>query len=127
MATFQSRVEVKKACQKLVQLEQKITQLFQSSKEPPLDKIEGIIEKQSQLIDGIDFDPPGEELPEEIAAPVEQFSKLRDKNRKTLQEAMDKISQQMDSLDQSNKLMRHYMQGEMRDEESSASRIDHNA
>ncbi len=127
MATFQSRVEVKQACQKLFELEQKIKELLQSSEELPLDQIEEILAKQSRLIGEIDFTPPGEELPDDIAGVVKKFNELREKNRAAIQKSMDNISRQLDSLDQSNELMRHYMQGGMRDEESSSARIDHNA
>lgn len=125
MATFQSRVEVKKACEKLLELEEESHRLIQSAEDLPLDQIEKLIDKQSKLINEIEFEPEAEdELPEDIARPVKKFVELREKNKNEIEDFMEQIDKRMDSLEQSNKLMRHYMQGGRRDEESASARID---
>ncbi|MGM0380443.1 MAG: hypothetical protein ACQEP7_00475 [bacterium] len=127
MATFQSRAEVKEACRKLLELERKNKKLIQHSEELPLDQIEKIVKKQSRLIEEIDFNSSADELPDEIAQLARDFMELRDKNSRVIKESMEQVESRLDSLEQSSKLMRHYMQGGMRDEESASARIDHNA
>jgi len=128
MATFQSRAEVKQACHKLLDLEKKTHHLIQSSEELPVDQIEKQLKKQSELIAEIDFDSgSSENLPDEISRPLNKFMELRKENKKFIENSMNKIEQQLDSLDQSSKLMRHYMQGGMKDSGSTSTRIDRDA
>jgi len=131
MATSPSRAEIQEAYRRLLELEQEVHNMLKSQDPPDLEVFENIFKKQSELMQKIDSVPKTDarlraDENSKTARRFQNFSKLRSKNRKILEEVKDEFKKRVESLDQSKKIMRHYLQGGNRPEENVSLRIDEN-
>jgi conjugal transfer/entry exclusion protein len=131
MATSPSRAEIEEAYRRLLELERKVHNMLKNQDPPDLEVFENIFEKQSELMQKIDSAPKTDarlraDENSKTARLFQSFSDLRSKNREILNEVKEEFKKRVESLDQSKKIMRHYLQGDSRPEENVSQRIDEN-
>jgi len=134
MATFQSRDELVEAYLNLLELEKSLSEKLDEAERVEFkgDEILELIETQSKIIKEIET---ASELDREIWADrnsrvhaiMQDFSRLREENRKRLKEFMEEFEKEIDSLDQAHDLLKYYLQGGRRSGTESSSRIDREA
>lgn len=120
MATYQSRDEIVTAYKNLLRLEQSLHEALSESEDNlDWDHVDKLISKQNEIMSTIDNhqqrDPlmQGEEAGG-VRRVLEKFSSLRQENHQQLQTLIEQRRRQFESLDQAEKLMKHYLQGEKR-------------
>ncbi|MFP4687474.1 MAG: hypothetical protein ACLFN5_05120 [bacterium] len=126
-----SRAEITEAYCDLLTLEQRVYSLLRQKEPPSLETLEDIFKKQSRIIEQIGKTPEINkqmlaEQDSEAYRNLQDFYKLREENKEILVDIRDEFKKKIEALDQSKKIMRHYLQGGMRDEEKSSLRIDEN-
>ena len=131
MAKSLSRAELEEAYKQLLKLEIKAHNLLEETSDPPLDGLEKIMETQGKLMKKIEASPAVdaqalEDDNSEVSKTIKMFVETREKTRQALKDQMGTFKKRLESLDQSEKIMRHYLQGGKRPEEKSSLRIDEN-
>jgi len=120
MATYQSRDDIVTAYKNLLRLEQSLHKtLAEADIEPDWEQVNSLVSKQNEIMSEIDnrpeLDPFSQaEESEQTRRVLEQFSSLRQQNQEQLQTLIQETKRQFKSLDQAEKLMKHYLQGEKR-------------
>ncbi|GEM_PF-4544562 len=125
MATSPSPAEPEKAVQKLIRVEGELHLLLSEEQFDPT-KIEDKIRQQDELVEQIISHVDNSSPPARFKQLMRNFRSLREKTEELFEERMEQLKRKIESLDNSGKLIKHYMQGEKRDEEVISQRFDEN-
>lgn len=127
METFRSRAELIDAYRRLLELEKRARDLLSEQGDP--ERLQEVFDRQDSLMQAIEssgqLDRTVRDAPDSpVQEILEEFQSLREDNRERLQNQRSTLESQLDSLDQSLKVMRRYMQGERRSGGSTSFRVD---
>ncbi len=125
MATSPSPVDPEEAGRRLIRVEEEIHSLLQADHIEP-DEIDEKISKQDELVEQIISQVEDSSPSVRFKELLNKFRSLREETEELFKQRMNEIKREIESLDNSGKLIKHYMQGERRDEEVISRRFDEN-